>query len=711
MLKKEKRKQFADVPFFWQLLIIMLFVLGVVFIQQIISSKMYEKKLVKDYIQIETKHLEQNSDTLFAQINMAYAIPQAIEDSVGYRYLRAFTGEELPPKYFSVLSMLQSAFHNQVYLRENSWEGLIYLKVGNSVCTNSKVFLRAEECFDNYMVFEKTDSQELVSSLKKSGIIKILPMQQVSIVPKTMPATTKRVLSVIMSPANSNVSVLLIFPEDFILKSLGINESMPQGTELSIVSRDQTVIMDYTIGEAAESSPDDMVEISTFNSTMHYTVTMRIPKSYFTSELKSAVIFNYLILVLTIVISICLCILFAKKQSKPITDMVQNYEIDHDTNKSNELNRLDHILSYTKNEHSRIERMLFLNMLSRVFSGNVLSDSEEQEFAKHLPSDGEQYRVCILSVHESYSAALEEFMEQWKKVPGIYATPINMETWGILLQETGNELEPLQEFMKQNTKKAEIRCGISGRISAIDGFHSALRQAYMSYPSSAGCGIFSGENTEETGMDWRQHEQFYHALLTNNREKAFQILNLIQKNIDSVENAKGMFSILTFTMDSVAKEFGVSLPAEKWHTKYNPSLTPQANIMRLVEIVEVLFEQSNKQSHPVHSIQQDQVFKYVEDNYQDCNLCAASVAEHLGISEKNVYSITRQTLDMSFNEYLLSLRMRQAATLLCQTDFSVDQIAQKSGYQASSTFYRVFKKYYNETPSQYRIRKCTEAEE
>ena len=57
---------------------------------------------------------------------------------------------------------------------------------------------------------------------------------------------------------------------------------------------------------------------------------------------------------------------------------------------------------------------------------------------------------------------------------------------------------------------------------------------------------------------------------------------------------------------------------------------------------------------------------------------------------------------MTFNEYLLSLRMKRAAYLLATTQNGVTEIADQCGYQASSTFFRVFKKYYGMSPGQYR---------
>jgi AraC-like DNA-binding protein len=40
--------------------------------------------------------------------------------------------------------------------------------------------------------------------------------------------------------------------------------------------------------------------------------------------------------------------------------------------------------------------------------------------------------------------------------------------------------------------------------------------------------------------------------------------------------------------------------------------------------------------------------------------------------------------------------------LLRTTDLSIGEVAQQCGYQVESTFYRLFKKFYNISPGQYR---------
>ena len=80
------------------------------------------------------------------------------------------------------------------------------------------------------------------------------------------------------------------------------------------------------------------------------------------------------------------------------------------------------------------------------------------------------------------------------------------------------------------------------------------------------------------------------------------------------------------------------------------------------------------------------------------------------LSEKRVYEIVRAMTGMSFNEYLLQLRMKQAALLLVTTQDSINDIADRCGYQGFSTFYRVFKRHYGMAPGQFRAGQHTAQE-
>lgn len=95
------------------------------------------------------------------------------------------------------------------------------------------------------------------------------------------------------------------------------------------------------------------------------------------------------------------------------------------------------------------------------------------------------------------------------------------------------------------------------------------------------------------------------------------------------------------------------------------------------------------------------VIKYIEKHALEQNICLDSVATACGISTKQVSRITRSVVDMSFKEYVSSLRMRKATALLREGTSSTDA-ARQVGYSDLSHFTKVFRTRIGLTPGQYR---------
>ncbi len=93
--------------------------------------------------------------------------------------------------------------------------------------------------------------------------------------------------------------------------------------------------------------------------------------------------------------------------------------------------------------------------------------------------------------------------------------------------------------------------------------------------------------------------------------------------------------------------------------------------------------------------------RFVTENYQD-PITLADVGHALGISSIQVSRIFSQKIGHSFSDYLRSLRLNHAYTLLRNTDMSIIDICNDSGFGSLSTFYSSFQKEYGITPKRLR---------
>lgn len=97
--------------------------------------------------------------------------------------------------------------------------------------------------------------------------------------------------------------------------------------------------------------------------------------------------------------------------------------------------------------------------------------------------------------------------------------------------------------------------------------------------------------------------------------------------------------------------------------------------------------------------------KIIQENYLDTNLSLDSIADKLEISSAQLSRIFKQYAMKSVFEYINDVRMEKARELLDSTNYSVNEISEKSGFPSSGYFYSIFKKMNGITPSQYRQRK------
>lgn len=94
------------------------------------------------------------------------------------------------------------------------------------------------------------------------------------------------------------------------------------------------------------------------------------------------------------------------------------------------------------------------------------------------------------------------------------------------------------------------------------------------------------------------------------------------------------------------------------------------------------------------------VLIYLQNNYQQ-PIRMEHLARHFGYSKSRFSRLFHDHLGCSMIEYLSTIRCRQAALLLIESDMTMLDIALAVGFECLRTFYRAFKNCYQMTPTQY----------
>ena len=107
-----------------------------------------------------------------------------------------------------------------------------------------------------------------------------------------------------------------------------------------------------------------------------------------------------------------------------------------------------------------------------------------------------------------------------------------------------------------------------------------------------------------------------------------------------------------------------------------------------------------------HSKQQNKYIasakEYIQSHYSDSTLSLDSAAQQIGIHPNYLSRLFKEVLGINFVEYLNKQRIERAKTLLETTRMTVKDIGFEVGFNSVQNYLRVFKKYEQITPTQYR---------
>ena len=96
----------------------------------------------------------------------------------------------------------------------------------------------------------------------------------------------------------------------------------------------------------------------------------------------------------------------------------------------------------------------------------------------------------------------------------------------------------------------------------------------------------------------------------------------------------------------------------------------------------------------------EQLLQYIEGHYRLHSL--DHIASDFGYSRDYLNRIFHRQIGSTLGQYLNTIRMNKAGSLLLATDQSIEEIVEMTGFATRSQFYRRFDEYYHQTPVEYR---------
>ncbi|MBQ7255520.1 MAG: helix-turn-helix domain-containing protein [Oscillospiraceae bacterium] len=705
--KRNRRNVLGGAPVFWQLFILLLVILLLALAMLFASGERYTALLTQSYLTQAESAFRQNCETFSSSLFGVYSVPSAVQNTSDYDTLRRAVSGQLPSSTKPViLSALRTSFRSSLAMTRTGkqFESFLYFPSMDAVCTKARAYERAEECFSEYIRYPDMTGEEMTALLKDVSLIRFLPEQKV-----TVGAAEDDCITLLLHPSSVDPMIGVLLSRDTVLAYFHL-ESLPEETYFCLSDLDGTQLLSYGDPEAA-----DLYRFNCQFTGVRGQATLGVPKSYFSSLVAPTRRIGAAMIGVMLLVGLALCFWLSSLGSRPLRRLLLSYSLPDETaTQRNEIRRLADLLASSRMESDEVHRILSSGILVRVFSGGVLSPEEEEKLRSAYPMLSEPCRVALIhstaTSEEFGQNAITELLREHLPEPFSCATVNALET-GVLLPDDEESLHTLANVLSGVNSQLgvdglSVICGVSAPFTGAHSVYAAVRQAQYSIPilESSYIEVFSAEDSggDRPGVySWLTHERLYRAVIKNDREDTLEFVRSLGEDRYAPGAAKEVFYNVRFVIRSTANELELPLP-EADALEYHEEMRPKENFSRMETLVSTLFDRLAARQETDADKTSESILDYVAANFRDPDLGAPVIATHFALPVKTVYAIVREKTGMNLGEYLVSVRMKEAAKLLCTTSESVDSIGVACGYPAQSTFYRVFKKYYGESPNRYR---------
>lgn len=181
---------------------------------------------------------------------------------------------------------------------------------------------------------------------------------------------------------------------------------------------------------------------------------------------------------------------------------------------------------------------------------------------------------------------------------------------------------------------------------------------------------------------------------------------LKQKKNAYIQNVRNIYFRFFYTLYRQAELFhlnleegGNILPEAQWKTQTESFNLDELHgyFLLLAEGIFHLREQQTQEQPAIAAIK-----SYIEENYANPLLSLKEISDYVHISTSRLCTIFKRDTGATINQYLTEIRMEKARKYLKNSRYNVVDICQMTGYKDSSYFGKIFRRYFNMSPLEYR---------
>lgn len=262
---------------------------------------------------------------------------------------------------------------------------------------------------------------------------------------------------------------------------------------------------------------------------------------------------------------------------------------------------------------------------------------------------------------------------------------------------------------RQSRTLRAVRCtvasgGVASDLVAVSGcIRDAIELAEVSVPGTVTVMPLSSVDSVKQGYSYPTDVELalVQAVRSGRSEETRQLVaQLRAANLDHQALSREDIRRLYRELDATRVKIVQRLPTDR-RVPFDPEPgSPDAHIAQLldyfVELSQVLAEEGAASDTMKASLE-----RFVREHVFASEMGLKMLAAEFNLSEVYLSRLFPQLFGENFHAYVERIRMQQAAELLRSTRLTVEEIADRVGYQSSNSFRRVFKRTYGVSPSSF----------
>lgn len=513
------------------------------------------------------------------------------------------------------------------------------------------------------------------------------------------------------------VPVFVVLNYDSFINNLKLSK-LNKNLEIAIVDSNKNLIMKSEGFDIDYSNPQASgKEIITVKSkTLNCQYIYALPKGSLSGNVHYFMLMFFMMIVFAVIISFTLANLRLQKMRKMILKVF-------DENKA--------MADDLSNQMEKTKERNLLGMLhnAKTDDYNSIDKSQSVSFTKHyfavmnvyatLVEESDAYSQLVKDAWNDLNRIISDRLSQinidceYVNINGqTYAYILNYDTQGII-----SKLKGLSREFRKNYHVV-INLGIGEEVEQAD-------KVYISYDDAVSALRYSLHKNVGECVCYDEIKNIENTKIYYTMEKENLLVRSIRNgSVDDVENLfndiyrvnfyerhisqgalRRLILNISFSVYKVLDEV-YEFDTDK-HEKYgrvyqnlmcNENMEECFQILR--EICVSLATDLDRQTGDEQL--KKRIVEYISDNYSDYSLSLEVLADHLEIGYHYLSKLFKEHMGNSFVTYLTLVRLEKAKELLCESNETIEKIAEKTGFVGSHSLIRAFKKYYNTTPGKYR---------